>query len=103
MTFDSKCYDLAEAFLSDEPNLFTEGKCNELAALLQQTIEDFIADRREHTPDPVSHVSWLRSAIDELKERGPTDDDEDPDAYWEMVAEVEALHRKLAMLQPSGE
>jgi hypothetical protein len=53
-TFDSKCYDLASAFLEDEPNLFTEGGCNELAAAIQQTIEDFIADYRRNyePPDP---------------------------------------------------
>ncbi len=44
-TFDSKCYDLASAFLEDEP-FASEAKCIRLAALLQQTIEDFIADER---------------------------------------------------------
>lgn len=54
MTYDSKCHDLASAFLEDEPALFTDRRCNELAALIQQTIEDFIADERRNyePPDP---------------------------------------------------
>jgi hypothetical protein len=41
-TFDSKCFDLAEAFLSDFPGFDTEKRCSELAAEIQQTIEDFL-------------------------------------------------------------
>lgn len=48
-TFDSKCYDLASAFLEDEPNLFTDANCNELAAEIQRTIEDFIADAKRNS------------------------------------------------------
>lgn len=53
-TFDPKCYDLASAFLEDEPGLHTEARCNELAALIQQAIEDFITDERNNyePPDP---------------------------------------------------
>jgi hypothetical protein len=43
--FDSKCYDLAEAFLQDEPELATEANIRALAERIQQTIEDFFADR----------------------------------------------------------
>ena len=43
--FDPKCLDLAEAFLEDEPLLFTERKCDELAIEIQRCIEDFIADK----------------------------------------------------------
>lgn len=52
--FDSKCYDLASAFLDDEPGLFTDARCNELAAEIQQVIEGFIADamRNYEPPDP---------------------------------------------------
>jgi len=42
-SYDSKCYDLAEAFLSDEPALNNEALCHELALEIQQTIENFIA------------------------------------------------------------
>lgn len=44
--FDIKCYDLASAFLEDEPGLFTDRYCRELAAEIQQLIEDFITDAR---------------------------------------------------------
>jgi hypothetical protein len=45
-TFDKKCYELAELFLSDT------GKANsdnttELAILIQETIEDFISELEE--------------------------------------------------------
>lgn len=40
----------------------------------------------------ISPLSWLRSMIDECKARGPSADNDDPDAFWEMVREVEALH-----------
>jgi hypothetical protein len=40
--YDQKCFDLAEAFLEDEPHLATERRTDELAALIQSTIEDYI-------------------------------------------------------------
>lgn len=43
-TFDSKCYELAEAFLADEPDLDTEANRRALAAEIQDVIEGFIAD-----------------------------------------------------------
>ena len=46
--FDSRCFDLAEIFLEGEPHLATLDKTNELASLIQQTIEDFIAYERNH-------------------------------------------------------
>lgn len=42
----------------------------------------------------ISPLSWLKSAIDELRERGPAEDCDDPDAFWMMVREIEDLHRK---------
>lgn len=52
--YDTKCFDLAEAFLSDTPHLATTDRTDELAALIQRTIEDFIADaeRNYEPPDP---------------------------------------------------
>jgi hypothetical protein len=53
--FDSKCYDLASAFLEDEPVAYGDDRfCQELAARIQQTIEDFIAEARSNyePPDP---------------------------------------------------
>lgn len=53
-TYDVKCYDLADEFLSDTPHLHTEKRTDELAKLIQQAIEDFIADeqRNYEPPDP---------------------------------------------------
>lgn len=48
ITYDTKCQDLAEAFLSDEPDLRTAENTKDLAQLIQITIEDFIeAARRD--------------------------------------------------------
>jgi hypothetical protein len=41
--FDSACYDLAETFLSDT-DFSTPANITELAALIQETIEDFLKD-----------------------------------------------------------
>lgn len=51
---DSRCYDLAVVFLGDEPHLDTQDRLAQLAALIQQTIEDFIDCARDNyePPDP---------------------------------------------------
>ena len=41
MSFDGKCYDLALAFLPEDA---TTVQCNELAQLIQDTIEDYVGD-----------------------------------------------------------
>lgn len=41
-TYDSACYDLAALFLSDCPEKNTEANRDQLAALIQSTIEDGI-------------------------------------------------------------
>lgn len=53
-TYDSRCYDLADLFLSDTPHLATTSRTDELAALIQRTIEDFIAHEQNNyePPDP---------------------------------------------------
>lgn len=51
-TYDPKSYDLASAFLEDEPNLFTHAKCDELAALIQRAIEDQIEHWRRNVEPP---------------------------------------------------
>jgi len=45
-TYDTACYTLADMFLEDVPHLQTDGRVHELAHLIQQTIEDFIAEER---------------------------------------------------------
>lgn len=47
MSFDPRCYDLAELFLSGEPAINTPEKRDELAQILQDAIEDFIAYGRD--------------------------------------------------------
>lgn len=42
MSYDHKCYDLAAVFLEDMPALNTADNRDELAQLIQTTIEDFI-------------------------------------------------------------
>ena len=44
MTYDEKCYDLAESFLSEVPlaGFADERQCEKLAQVIQQAIEDFI-------------------------------------------------------------
>ena len=46
-TYDTKCYDLAAAFLGDEPDLHTEHNIVGLASLIQDTIEGEIAYLKE--------------------------------------------------------
>lgn len=41
MSYDSKCYDLAGAFLEDYPQS-TDKECAELAQDIQDAIEDFL-------------------------------------------------------------
>lgn len=49
-TYDSRCYDLAVIFLSDEPDLNNERVKHSLALEIQQCIEDEIYFMKEH-PD----------------------------------------------------
>jgi hypothetical protein len=54
MSYDPRCYDLASVFLEDEPLLFSDARCKELAQLIQDRIESFIEYERAHAepPDP---------------------------------------------------
>ena len=54
MSYDPKCYDLAEAFLEDVPHLNSDARRDELAQLIQSVIEDFIALEQSNyePPDP---------------------------------------------------
>jgi hypothetical protein len=42
-TFDTKCFDLAEHFLADEPRKFTDAEHRDLAGTIQIAIEDWLA------------------------------------------------------------
>jgi hypothetical protein len=54
VAYDSKCLDLATAFLEDTPHLWTDTRCDELAGLIQKTIEDYIETENDNyePPDP---------------------------------------------------
>lgn len=58
MAFDEKCWNLAAVFLSDEPHLSTTDRCNELAQLIQTTIEDFIASEQSNYESPQHGDAW---------------------------------------------
>ena len=45
--YDSKCFDLAVAFLGDHPELDTEINRDQLAQDIQQAIENFISEKSE--------------------------------------------------------
>ena len=53
MAYDTKCYDLASAFLEDELRS-NEKDCCELAQLIQTTIDDWISFtlKDREPPDP---------------------------------------------------
>lgn len=44
MGYDTKCYDLADAFLSDEGEINTAENTERLAQLIHDTIEEEIAE-----------------------------------------------------------
>lgn len=52
-TYDPKCYELAALFLSDCPEKNTEANRDQLAALIQRTIEDDIEFGMDAVPDRV--------------------------------------------------
>lgn len=45
-TYDQRCHDLAAIFLGDEPELHHPDNIDQLAQLIQQAIEDYIAFAR---------------------------------------------------------
>lgn len=48
MSFDQKCYDLAELFASDLPGApLPKSEIGELAQAIQTTIEDWLAEKEE--------------------------------------------------------
>jgi len=49
ISYDSRCYDLAEIFLSDEPGMNTPHHAHEMAQDIQIAIEDYLAMNRTST------------------------------------------------------
>jgi hypothetical protein len=58
ISYDSRCYDLAEIFLEDEPNLNTDQHKRELAGRIQETIESEIQWMRDQhaRPAPINET-----------------------------------------------
>lgn len=54
MTHDQKCFDLAEAVLSDQPHLWTSKRVDELAAIIKITVETYVEleEFKYEPPDP---------------------------------------------------
>jgi hypothetical protein len=54
MSYDSKCFDLADTFLQDHPHLWTGRRIGELAQVIQDAIEDYFTTEQDNyePPDP---------------------------------------------------
>ena len=52
MSFDPKCYEIAECFLEDTPRLYNDKVRAKLAQTIQDVIEDFISDD-DNFPQPL--------------------------------------------------
>jgi hypothetical protein len=59
MTFDPKCLDLAQSFLSDIPELDAEKLAPVLARHIQETIEEFIEDAQTSV-DALDLIFWTQ-------------------------------------------
>ncbi len=57
VSYDSKCYDLAAAFLEDEMHLFTEKNNVALAQAIQSAIEEWIASAKDNY-EPNDPPGW---------------------------------------------
>ena len=73
MSYDQKCYDLAEAFLGDIQNPVKHGDADALAQEIQTVIEDYLQQIEERDaeppaapePEPASFVKQERDAYGE--------------------------------------
>ena len=66
MSYDSQCYDLAEAFLSDIQNPVNKDDAHKLAQDIQDVIEDYLSDvearekPKEDEPPPALKLEMER-------------------------------------------
>lgn len=59
MSYDEKCYELALAFLSDQPSwMNTDKKADDLAGAIQECIEDWVKFERDNYEPPDDPVAW---------------------------------------------
>jgi hypothetical protein len=67
VSFDTKCYELAEYFVSDREVCRGE-TINELAQLIQDTIEDFLCGDEEPEPSGSrDRDEWLHEAAEQQR------------------------------------
>ncbi len=52
LDFKTRCWDLADYALRDRPHLATTRRTEKLTAMIQQTIEDFIAHEQSNYEPP---------------------------------------------------
>ena len=64
MAYDIKCHDLADTFLQDTPHLWTQRRTEELAQLIQTTIDEFIAGEIENYEPPDRGDAWAGGFAD---------------------------------------
>lgn len=57
-TYDTKCWGLADCFLSDEPHMHTAERADALAKLIQQTIEDYIEFEKANYEPKETGDAW---------------------------------------------
>jgi hypothetical protein len=63
-TYDTKCWELADLFLGDHPHLHDDARIDELAAFIQQTIEDFIAHENANYEPRETGDAWTGGFAD---------------------------------------
>lgn len=57
-TYDQKCWDLADVFLSDEPHIHDAERTRKLALAIQQAIEDFIECENDNYEPSETGDAW---------------------------------------------
>jgi len=63
-TYDSKCWDLADEFLSGHPHLHTDKHTGSLAGYIQCAIEDYIEDANNNYEPPETGDAWTGGFAD---------------------------------------
>jgi hypothetical protein len=63
-------------------------------------VEDDLIEALRGDPEipEISPLSWLRSMIRECQERGPAITNDDPDAFYEMVREVQQMEERCSAI-----
>lgn len=67
MSYDQKCYDLAEVFLSDIQNPVNYGDADALAQEIQRTIEDYLQEVEGRTQAAIVESTFIDEPPPALK------------------------------------